>query len=497
MRRSYVFFRVLLLCISMAGVTACGLFGDDSVGSSSCTGGDCDAEAEVFDEAPPECSDGTHWSSLLNQCVPDNVTPADEDNGEEADEEEFASEIDGSEPELEEFAAEIEFDEEEIPTETEIEEEPEWDADPDPDPEPEIDEIQELEEDVPAELDPEPEWEPELEPDLDPEPEWEPELEPELEPEPEIEEDVPTATIEGDIYLFPWHRQEMIEVFLDDTARETVGPVLTLGPADDAEFLSYNFSMPRGRYWIHARLRDSPDVTGRFLGNSATEGEDSVYVDPNNPIYNHFDGLDFLLGENGSCDVTRVAQAAGNVCNSGADCEQNACLSGELEGETIRFCSQFCDGVSCPEGWSCATEDPLGQVCRPNDAAQSVVWGGNRGFGETCNEDDDCAAEFACDKSRDDWWLCSYPCTANEVCGQCGYCDSGICRPQHSPGAFGDFCHDETDCAGGVHYCVADMCTMRCFDLPGTQGSCPDGTLCLVYIQNVAQLCLPEDWEAR
>ncbi len=494
-------FLLFLMSSSFAACELLGLDTDDG-SSNSCIGGDCDTDEDVLDEAPPECDPGTHWSSILEQCVPDNVTPADEETEEEAneiagdeDEQEWEEEFPEVELEEEAFESEEAEPEEEIEVEldSDLDETPELELELEPEWEPELEPEEEIEPEYELEL------EPELEPEYELEPEFEPELElePELEPEAEAEEEVPQAIIEGSIYLLPWHRQEMVEVYLDDEAREAVGPVLTLGPAGDNESLTYRFSISRGRYWIHARLQDSPEVTGRFLGNSITEGEDSVFVDPDNIMYSHFDGIDFLLGENGSCDVLRVAQSIGHSCVSGADCEQNSCLIDTLGDEEIRFCSQFCDVVTCPDGWSCLEEDPLGQVCRPDDASQSLVWGGDRGFGEGCNVDDDCAEPFVCDKSRDDQWICTYSCTENEVCGLCGYCDSGICRPQHSPGAFGDFCHDETDCTGGVQYCVADMCTTRCYDLPGTQGSCPDGTLCLVYIQNVAQLCLPEDWEAR
>ena len=319
----------------------------------------------------------------------------------------------------------------------------------------------------------------------------------------ETEEELPppTGSIQGKVFLLPWHRSAVLEVLLSDSARDVL-EISEYPAAGDNEYIEYTFDgLLTGLFYVSARLKADNSVYGSFEGNTVTDGEPGIHIDPDDIFHTDIEGIDFAIGDNGACGIVRTARPLGESCDSGAGCEYDVCLSDTHSGTPIRYCSMPCTSDECPTGWSCTVRDGYDtNVCVPNNLETGVVWGSDLGFGRTCNRDAECYSPMTCNKSHNDHWYCSYPCETATACGECGFCENGDCRPTHLPGSYKDHCFNVEDCLDSIDYCVADICAETCVDQPGTQGDCGDGYTCAIYShrdlsvgQEGVQLCLPSE----
>lgn len=171
----------------------------------------------------------------------------------------------------------------------------------------------------------------------------------------------------------------------------------------------------------------------------------------------------------GSCGRGR---ALGDACDSNVDCTSGACA---VRG-TETFCTQLCDeGAPCPEGFTCTPAGDL-SVCAPDRG----------GLDAPCSADGDCASGL-CTVDHGAMY-CTRPCAEGCPAGfVCGDTDSheGVCVREER--GLGQECAANDDCASGLCAMAGDdtFCTQFCSD----EAPCPSGFACAEAGE--ARVCRP------
>jgi len=146
-------------------------------------------------------------------------------------------------------------------------------------------------------------------------------------------------------------------------------------------------------------------------------------------------------GADGTCatacdlpDVDCATQAVGEICQADTQCTSGLCIFWP-EDPHSQFCTEPCDdGSDCPEGMTCRTRAPFGEVCDYTGEPPGAV-------GQGCEQATDCSA-YDCEEG-----VCTYA------------CDIG--RGLLCPDGFACDTHD------GSNY--------RCWALPDEGGCCSTG----------------------
>jgi len=156
----------------------------------------------------------------------------------------------------------------------------------------------------------------------------------------------------------------------------------------------------------------------------------------------------------------------GETCAADTDCASLLCTD---PGDGARRCLP-----ACRAGFG---ECPVGEVCVSAAAGcgacvDGVHVIGGRGFGEPCETDVECGEASTCPEG-----FCTTSCDLTAPCPDGYRCSEGRCR-RGAPGAIGDPCADNPDCATGL-FCADQAGRRWCSGFCGGAEDWPDGMDCV------------------
>ncbi|MEZ4473361.1 MAG: hypothetical protein R3F60_21755 [bacterium] len=162
-----------------------------------------------------------------------------------------------------------------------------------------------------------------------------------------------------------------------------------------------------------------------------------------------------------------AACEADDACAEGLDCVAGRCLPGCDAGCPP---ATLCHGGRCHPACETAADCRPGRACnRFDDDAPFCQARGAGEVGAACAASGDCA-DGLCFADR-----CRAPCGGGAPCGEGEACvplgGAAWCLPS-GPGALGDVCGADAECAGGL--CVGRRCAETC----EAQGECPPPAAC-------------------
>ncbi|MBI2897089.1 MAG: trypsin-like serine protease [Deltaproteobacteria bacterium] len=165
----------------------------------------------------------------------------------------------------------------------------------------------------------------------------------------------------------------------------------------------------------------------------------------------------------------------GDPCAVDADCVSANCIYPPGQpGQCSTWCNDLRPLENCPPGGFCASFGCGDGRCITGATEE-------RGSGQPCSSDGECASRFCRDPSDGAGARCLVPCAADEECGAGSRCAAvpnacgGCVAEGQDPTllGFGQECDADERCASGI--CGADddgtFCTQEC-------GDCPDGYHC-------------------
>jgi hypothetical protein len=201
----------------------------------------------------------------------------------------------------------------------------------------------------------------------------------------------------------------------------------------------------------------------------------------------------------GACFLYSGSRCEVDGCRPGRTCTPEGCrvecagtICGELEvcvNAACRSAEPPCDDSDCNEPKACETD---ADCPSPLHCVEQLCTVGPGAPGDACSSERDCAAGF-CSASG----ACLGSCSSDDDCAAGISCDFAGSLPTcggKDARPLGSACERANDCASG--YCVADLsdaplCSRSC---GGANAACPGGFTCGQVAGNA--LCVPEQPEA-